>query len=183
MFDKIQLIFLNKLSEKEYLTSCKCSLYKEFVLPCEHILFQSYKKKKPLVKEEDIPKIFFQIQYENESVIIDDVQNGSIQKDKQLKESYPYSKTVSDLLIIAEDAKRNLEAKKNITDAINDHKKLLVNVDANEPPQIKRFGRSPTFPSRNVNASLLKTKKRGPCHCSNCKEVGYGITTCPRLQS
>lgn len=146
-------------------------------------LTKKKKKKKPLVKEEDIPKIYFQIQYENESVIIDDVQNVSIQKDKQLKESYPYSKTVSDLLIIAEDAKRNLEAKKIITDAINDHKKLLVNVDANEPPQIKRFGRSPTFPSRNVNASLLKTKKRGPCHCSNCKEVGYGITTCPRLQS
>lgn len=36
------------------------------------------KNKKQLVKEEDMPKIYFQIQYENDSVIIDDVQNVSI---------------------------------------------------------------------------------------------------------
>ena len=38
----------------------------------------SQKNKKQLVKEEDMPKIYFQIQYENDSVIIDDVQNVSI---------------------------------------------------------------------------------------------------------
>lgn len=47
------------MTEEEYISLCQISVYNEYGLPCEHMLFQVYTlKKTPLITENDIPSIF-----------------------------------------------------------------------------------------------------------------------------
>lgn len=116
-------------------------------------------EKKPLITEDDIPAFYFSRSYNQIKNDDDEVKNTVVAIKSKHSENYSYSKTMLQLSQIAQDAKRNLDARRILRSVIDDHQKLLLKKeDCLDPPKIPSFGKPEIYPSRN--ADIIKRKSK-----------------------
>ena len=156
---------------------CNCKVKTEFGLPCCHILFNRYKAGLfPLVKEEDIPDIYFTQHFDETEET--EIQTVQVETNNNYN-MYKYTNLMDMVSPIAAEANRNPEIRKLFDDLFIGFNNLKTR-STGSPEFIAQRGRPITkqslFVDHQKKCGAHKTKRTYRCH--KCGKEGHNSATC-----
>ena len=164
------------LNSNENIYNCSCKVNKEYELPCCHMLFQRYRADLfPLVREEDIPDIYYIYPFEN----CEKAEIQTVQVVNKKNENYKYSNLMDMVSPIAAEANRNPDIQRLFDKLFNGFNDLKKSSNGS-PEYIPQSGRpiikqSLLVDHRKCGSQKIKRRYK----CSNCGEIGHNIAKCP----
>ena len=139
----------------QYITHCNCN--KED-LPCVHIIYErilTFNKSEALIKEEDIPNIYFYNDLEKVSAKVNKVETISRNKE----EKWDYNTTMDQMRFWADLAQRFEPARDLFREFYKKAENLKKTIDPLAKNTVVTAGAKPTVPSATVNRFSFPKKK------------------------
>ena len=172
-YNKILQITANQLNEEsnDYLGVCQCN---KDDLPCVHLLYKKLSKKSSdaLLKEEDIPDIYFYQNLEKVTPKTNKVMKANTIHD----EKWDYNSIMNKLSYWADLAQRSDKVRDLFRSFYEKAEEIKRSIDPMAKNVMVTSRSQPTVPSSTVSKYSFKKKRK--IHCSICHQIGHNKKKC-----